>query len=81
MELILLIVAALGGSALFAFFRKKPSEKIVEYERKDAKLKATQEEQLEEIEVLNQRLKKIAEKAKNLKPKDAEDFWNDEDNS
>jgi len=81
MELILMILGALGASGLFLFFRKRPSEREIEFNRNDAALKALQEEKEEDIEALNKRLQSISERAKKLSPKQAEDFWNDEDNS
>jgi hypothetical protein len=77
--IIALLVGALGVLG-FLFTRKKGlASKVIKFEKKDAALKALQEEKEDDIAALNKRLKKISEKAKSLTPKEVEDFWNEED--
>ena len=80
MEYIIGLIALVAGAV---FFLKKNNVTLerIKFEKEDAVLEAKEDEANAEVDALEARIKRIEDAAKNLKPKDIENYWNDDENS
>ena len=80
MEYIIGLIALVAGAV---FFLKKNNVTLerIKFEKEDAVLEAKEDDANAEVDALEARIKRIEDAAKNLKPKDIENYWNDDENS